>query len=83
MVDLVSEGEESVVVTRRGQPRAVLLGLDLYESMQETIEILSDPETVSAIEEGLADIERGDFITLEEYRAKVARDRGRPPLPGG
>ena len=43
---------------------------DLEEWM-ETIEILNDPETMAAIEEGLADIEAGRVHTHEEVFAEL------------
>jgi len=72
LIDTVTRHDEHVVVTRNGRPEAVLLGIDEYESMEETIEILSDPETVAAIEAGLRDFARGDYVTFAEFRADVA-----------
>ena len=31
-------------ITRRGKPVAVMLGVDDYESLMETLDILADPE---------------------------------------
>lgn len=47
---------ERTTITRNGVPAAVLLSVDDYESMQETIEILADRDLMAAIKEGLADI---------------------------
>ncbi len=79
LIDTVTGRGEHVVVTRNGRPEAVLVDIDEYESMEETIEILSDPETMAAIEEGLADFERGDFITLAQFRAEHAARRPTDP----
>lgn len=52
---VVSTGEEWTV-TRHGRPVAVVLAYDEYESMIETLNILSDAETMEAIEEGRQDL---------------------------
>jgi len=71
LLDGVTRSGEHVVVTRNGRPEATLIGIDEYEALEETAEILSDPETMAAIEEGLADFARGDFITLAEFEAEM------------
>ena len=40
------------------------------ESMMETLEILSDPETLRDIAKGLEDIKAGRVYTLEEVRKR-------------
>jgi predicted transcriptional regulator len=42
---------------------------------QESAEVLSDPDALSALEEGLAEIERGETITLAELRSELAQRR--------
>jgi len=46
----VADRRDHVLVTRNGRPAAVLVPIDEYEVLEETAEILSDPETVAAIE---------------------------------
>jgi PHD/YefM family antitoxin component YafN of YafNO toxin-antitoxin module len=53
-----------------------LSSTDKYELPEETAEILSDPDALAAIEVGLAEIERGETITLDELRSEL--DRRRP-----
>lgn len=53
---VVATGEEWVV-TKHGRPVAVILSHDEYESLIETVNILSDSDTLDAIGEGLADLE--------------------------
>jgi hypothetical protein len=42
---------------------------------QETSEVLSDPDDLFALEEGLAEIERGETISLAELRGELAERR--------
>jgi prevent-host-death family protein len=52
---VVSTGDEWTV-TRHGRPVAVVIAFDEYESMIETLNILSDADTMDAIAEGQADL---------------------------
>jgi prevent-host-death family protein len=60
VVDTVAETGVEYIITRHGKPVAVVLAYDEYESMVETLNILSDTEAMSAIAEGEADLEDGD-----------------------
>ncbi len=66
---------EQVVVTRNGKPAAVIISVDEYAGLEETAEILSDPGTVAAIEQGLAEIGRGETVSLDELRRELAERR--------
>jgi prevent-host-death family protein len=73
----VVDRHEHVVVTRNGQPAAALISIRELRSLEETIEILSDPELVAAIEEGRAEAERGETVSFEEVQRELAARRGR------
>jgi antitoxin YefM len=62
----VSELGERFVITRSGKPSGVLLGVDEYEGLLETLEILADPEMAEAIRRGLDEAERGETVTHED-----------------
>ena len=70
----VADRRDHVLVTRNGKPAAVLVPIDEYEALEETAEILSDPTTLAAIEAGLAELARGDTVTLDDLRGEL-RDR--------
>jgi prevent-host-death family protein len=63
---------ESVVVTRSGRPAGVILPVDEYEGLMETLEILSDSETLEGIRRGLADIEAGNVVSHEALWDELA-----------
>jgi antitoxin YefM len=53
--DVETTGAE-YVITRHGRPIAVVVSHDEYESMIETLNILSDADTMAAIAEGDEDL---------------------------
>lgn len=75
VLDDVTDRRDHVLVTRNGAPAAALVPVDEYEALEETAEILSDPDALLALEAGLAEIERGETVTLAELRSELAERR--------
>ena len=71
----VSDRRDHVLVTRNGKPAAALVPIDEYDALEETAEILSDSETLGAIEAGLTELSRGELVTLEDLRAELDERR--------
>ena len=63
--------DRAVMITRRGQPVLAILPWELYESIVETLEILGDPEMVTALREGLEDLKRGRVISHAEAKKRL------------
>lgn len=61
------------IVSRRGEPEAVLMSVDDYESWLETIEIMSDKKLMNDIRLAEKDIKEGKFHTFEEVFGKKPR----------
>jgi antitoxin YefM len=75
LLDDVSNRRDHVLVTRNGLPAAALVPIDEYEALEETAEVLSDPDAVAALEAGLAEIARDETVTLAELRSELAERR--------
>ena len=73
----VADRRDHVLVTRNGKPAAALVPIDEYEALEETAELLSDSDAIAAIEAGLAELERGETVALEELRRELAERRPR------
>jgi antitoxin YefM len=59
-VDRVEREHERVVVTRNGRPAAVLVSPDDLDSLEATLDVLSDTEAVRGLIEAEAAIAAGD-----------------------
>ena len=62
--DVVATGSD-VVITRHGRPSAVIVGYDEYESLLETLNILSDPDTMASLARAEADVAAGNLVDLD------------------
>jgi prevent-host-death family protein len=71
----VADRRDHVLVTRNGRPAAALVPIDEYEALEETAEILSDPEALAAIEAGLGELSRDETVALEDLRGELAERR--------
>lgn len=69
-VSSVHDTHERVVITRNGEPAAVLIAPDDLESLEETLAILSDPTAMAEIAEADAAVARGDVVPLDEVRVR-------------
>ncbi len=56
--EVVTTGQE-YVITKHGRPVAVLLSFDEYEALVETLNVLSDDDTMAALAEADADVAEG------------------------
>ena len=72
LLDLVEREQEHVVITRKGKPVAIVMSVDEWESWEETIDVLSDPEAMAQLAESEDDVKAGRVYTLDE----VKRDLG-------
>ena len=61
-VDRAEREHERVVVTRNGRPAAVLIGYEDLAALEETLEILSNRETMAGIREARGEVDRGDVV---------------------
>jgi antitoxin YefM len=75
LLDDVSARRDHVLVTRNGAPAAALIPIGEYEALEETAEILSDPDALTALESGLGEIERDETVALADLRSELAERR--------
>ena len=74
VIDRLEREHGRVVVTKHGRPAAVLLSVEDLESLEETLEVLSDPKLLDDIRKGDQDVKAGriERFTREELLARCA-----------
>jgi len=81
IADEVQQPDTYYVLTENGRPKAVILSIEEFESLRETIEVLEEfPNLKKDIAEAEAEYKRGEYVTLEEVLAKqgyVLADKGK------
>ncbi len=61
LMDEVVQDREPITITRNGAGMVVLLALDEYDAMEETLHLLSTPANAERIRRGLEDYANGNL----------------------
>ena len=69
IVDRIDREHGRVVITKHGRPTAVILSIDDLESLEETLEIMSNPQLMADIREAQEEIARGDLKPMSKEEA--------------
>jgi len=69
VVDRVEHTHDRITVTRNGRPAAVLINPDELASLEETLDLLSDPAAMAELEVAKAEVRAGDYLTADQLRA--------------
>ena len=73
LVESAETTHERFEVTKNGSRAAVLLGADDYDSLIETVDLLSDSEAIAAIRAGIREVESGELFDPENVRAAMRK----------
>ena len=68
MIDRVEHTQDRIIITRNGRPAAVLISPEELTSLEDTLELLSDPDAMRQLDESRQAYAAGDFVTGEELR---------------
>jgi antitoxin YefM len=63
--------DEPVIITKHGKPAMVALGYEQFESLMETLEVLSDPDLITTLRQSIAQAESGETISLDDAIARL------------
>jgi antitoxin YefM len=58
--------EDAVAVTKNGVPAAVILSMEKYEGLLETLDILSDEKTMKSLRTAMRQARREKWLKYEE-----------------
>lgn len=70
IVGSVHDTHERVVITRNGEPAAVLVSPDDLASLEETLDILSDKALMAQVAKARAEIDSGETVELAALRRR-------------
>lgn len=73
VMERVDDRLDRYIVTRRGKPTAVILNVDDYEALMETLDILADPQAVDRIRKGREDAKKGRTRSWQEIKRSLAK----------
>ncbi|MDD5289171.1 MAG: type II toxin-antitoxin system Phd/YefM family antitoxin [Dehalococcoidales bacterium] len=65
----LGDNPATVAVTRRGKPVLAIMTWEDYQSILETLEILSDDEAVQQLRRSIKEVKEGKTISWQEAKA--------------
>ena len=70
----LEKDKRAIVVTRRGTPVMALMSWEMFEAIEETLDIMGDPELMDALRQSIKDVEAGKLIPLENIKARFTEE---------
>ena len=75
VMDRIDKKLDRYVVTRRGKPVAVIMNVDDYEALVETLDILNDAEAMRGLRRGEEDIRKGRVVPWKKVKKSLGLSR--------
>jgi len=72
VMDRLERDDVRVVITKHGQPAAVVLSVDELESIEETLAVLSSPDLMSDINEARVELDANAASPMSKAEAIAA-----------
>ncbi len=72
LVDDVNRTHDTLTITRNGTPAAVVISIDEYESIMETLALVNDPLDQERLVEAERSVAAGDVTDAQEIARLVA-----------
>jgi len=74
VINCIDKRLDRYIITKRGKPVAIMMSVDDYEGLLETLEILSDKRAVQRLREAKRELREGKTIPLEELRQRIEQE---------
>lgn len=74
LLEIIRDADESFeryCVTRNGEPKVIIMGVDDYEGWIETLEIMSSKEALKEIKKARRELDAGKGIPFEKIVEKL------------
>lgn len=67
----VQKPDNYYTLTEKGRPKAVIMSAEQFDSIIETIDILSDPDVLENIKKAEDEYKNGEYQTWEELKKEI------------
>ena len=66
----IESSDDAIAITKNGVPEAVLLSMNKFEGLMETLEILSDEKAMTSIRKSINEAREGKWFNFDEVFAE-------------
>lgn len=71
VIDNIHKKFDRYVITRRGKPQVIMMSMDDYEGLLETLDIESDPDLMKRLKNAEEDMRNGKGKSLEQIHKEL------------
>jgi antitoxin YefM len=72
LLDLPDQlSDEPIIITKHGKPAMVALAYEQFESLMETLDILSDTDLMPKLRQSMAQAQSGETLSLDDAIARL------------
>ena len=70
LVRKIKDSDETIAITKNGVPEVVLISMNTFIGLLETLEILSDEKAMKSIRKSIRQADKGMWVDFEEVLAE-------------
>ena len=70
LVRKIKDSDETIAITKNGVPEVVLISMNTFIGLSETLEILSDEKAMKSIRKSIRQADKGMWVDFEEVLAE-------------
>ena len=65
LVRKIKDTDDTIAITKNGMPEVVLISMDKFQGLLETMEILSDEKAMKAIRKSIREADKGIWVDFD------------------
>lgn len=66
LIRRVETEDDTVAITKKGVPTVVMMSMEKFEGLLETVDILSDDKTMRSLKKAIQEAKEGEWLTFDE-----------------
>jgi len=70
LVRKIKDSDDTIAITKNGMPEVVLISMNKFQGLLETMDILSDEKAMKSIRKSIREAEKGMWVDFDEVIAK-------------
>jgi len=70
LVRKIKDSDDTIAITKNGMPEVVLLSMNKFQGLIETMDILSDEKAMKSIRKSIREAEKGMWVDFDEVIAE-------------
>ena len=66
LIRKIKGSDDAIAITKNGVPEAVLISMEKFEGLLETLDILSDEKTMKSLRKSIREADKGMWLNFAE-----------------